>query len=57
MLRVLIFQQVTALKKERPHPLLEDVDRAFWVALRDTGRGSPGEAIQAGLGLMPRSVR
>ncbi len=27
-------QQVTALKKERPRPLLEDVDRAFWVALR-----------------------
>ncbi len=27
-------QQVTALKKERPRPLLDDVDRAFWVALR-----------------------
>ncbi len=26
-------QQVAALKKERPHPPLEDVDRAFWVAL------------------------
>ena len=26
-------QQVTALKKERPRPPLEDVDRAFWVAL------------------------
>jgi len=24
-------QQVTALKKERPRPPLEDVDRAFWV--------------------------
>ena len=29
-------QQVTALKKERPRPLLEDVDRAFWVALRES---------------------
>ena len=27
-------QQVTALKKERPRPALDDVDRAFWVALR-----------------------
>ncbi len=27
-------QQVTALKKERPRPLLEDLDRAFWVAPR-----------------------
>ena len=27
-------QQVTALKKERPRPSLDDVDRAFWVALR-----------------------
>ena len=27
-------QQVTALKKARPRPALEDVDRAFWVALR-----------------------
>ena len=27
-------QQVTALKKERPHTALDDVDRAFWVALR-----------------------
>ena len=26
-------QQVTALKKERPRPPLEDVDRAIWVAL------------------------
>ena len=26
-------QQVTALKKERPRPPLEDTDRAFWVAL------------------------
>ena len=29
-------QQVTALKKERPRLALEDVDRAFWVALRDS---------------------
>jgi len=27
-------QQVFALKKERPQPVLDDVDRAFWVALR-----------------------
>ncbi len=27
-------QQVTALKKERPRPPLDDVVRAFWVALR-----------------------
>lgn len=29
-------QQVAALKKERPRPPLEDVDRAFWVALRES---------------------
>ncbi len=29
-------QQVNALKKERPRPLLDDVDRAFWVALRSS---------------------
>jgi hypothetical protein len=27
-------QQVSALKKERPRPALDDIDRAFWVALR-----------------------
>ena len=27
-------QQVAALKKERPRPVLDDADRAFWVALR-----------------------
>jgi transposase InsO family protein len=27
-------QQVIALKKKRPRPLLDDMDRAFWVALR-----------------------
>ncbi len=27
-------QQVTALKKKRPRPVLDDADRAFWVALR-----------------------
>ncbi len=25
-------QQVTALKRERPHPHLDDTDRGFWVA-------------------------
>jgi hypothetical protein len=29
-------QQVTALKKERPRPTLDDTDRAFWVALRQS---------------------
>ena len=29
-------QQVTALKKERPRPPLDDTDRAFWVALRQS---------------------
>ena len=32
-------QQVTALKKERPRPALDDTDRAFWVALRDSWPG------------------
>ena len=32
-------QQVTALKNERPRPRLDDVDRAFWVALRQTWSG------------------
>ncbi len=32
-------QQVAALKKERPRPVLDDVDRAFWVALRDAWPG------------------
>jgi len=27
-------QQVCTLKRERPRPPLDDVDRAFWVALR-----------------------
>lgn len=27
-------QQLLALKRERPRPALDDVDRAFWVALR-----------------------
>ena len=31
---VALRQQVTALKKERPRPPLEDTERAFWVALR-----------------------
>ena len=29
-------QRLTALKKERPRPPLEDMDRAFWVALRSS---------------------
>lgn len=29
-------QQVIALKKRRPRPVLDDLDRAFWVALRAT---------------------
>jgi hypothetical protein len=32
-------QQVATLKKERPRPVLDDVDRAFWVALRDAWPG------------------
>jgi len=32
-------QQVLALKRERPRPVLDDVDRAFWVALRASWRG------------------
>ena len=30
---VALRQQVTALKKERPRPPLEDTERAFWVAV------------------------
>ena len=30
-------QQVATLKKERPRPVLHDVDRAFWIALRAAG--------------------
>jgi putative transposase len=32
-------QQVTALKHARPRPTLDDVDRAFWVALRAAWNG------------------
>jgi transposase InsO family protein len=32
-------QQVTALKKERARPVLDDLDRAFWVALRASWPG------------------
>ena len=32
-------QQVCALKRERPRPPLDDVDRAFWVALRASWPG------------------
>ena len=31
--------QVLALKRERPRPVLDDVDRAFWVALRASWPG------------------
>jgi len=33
---VALRQQVTALKKERRRPPLEDIDRAFWAALRQS---------------------
>ena len=32
-------QQVAAPRKERPRPVLDDVDRAFWVALRASWPG------------------
>lgn len=32
-------QQMAALKKERPRPVLDDIDRAFWVALRASWPG------------------
>ena len=32
-------QQVAALKKKRPRPVLDDVDRAFWIALRTAWPG------------------
>ena len=32
-------QQVAALKRKRPRPVLDDVDRAFWVALRASWPG------------------
>jgi hypothetical protein len=31
---VALKQQVEALKQKRPRPRLDDVDRAFWVAMR-----------------------
>jgi len=41
-------QQVATLKKERPRPVLDDVDRAFWVALRDPiGDRKSGHRCQA----------
>ena len=36
---VALRQQVLALKRERPRPALDDVDRAFWVALRASWPG------------------
>ena len=32
-------QQVIALQKKRPRPQLDDMDRAFWVALRAAWAG------------------
>ncbi len=32
-------QQVAMLKKERPRPLLDNADREFWVALRQSWPG------------------
>ena len=32
-------QQLAALKRQRPRPPLDDVDRAFWVALRASWPG------------------
>ena len=32
-------QQVAVLKRQRPRPPLDDVDRAFWVALRTSWPG------------------
>ncbi len=32
-------QQVAALKKEQPRPPLDDADRVFWVALRQSWPG------------------
>ncbi len=33
-------QQVGVLKQKRPRPRLDDIDRAFWVAMRLAWRGS-----------------
>ena len=41
-------QQVTVLKKERPRPVLDDVDRAFWVALRASWPGWASRLIIVG---------
>ena len=32
-------QQIAALKKRRPRPLLDETDRAFWIALRSCWSG------------------
>ncbi len=34
-----LHQQVIALKKQRPRPLFDDMDRAFWIALRTAWPG------------------
>ena len=36
---VALKQQVEALKQKRPRPRLDDVDRAFWVAMRRAWSG------------------
>ncbi len=38
-------QQVTALKIQRPRPMLDDADRAFWVALRGSWPGWAGHLV------------
>jgi len=50
-----------ALKKERPRPLLEDTDRAFWVSLEPRGPGeraayssSTPTRSRGGIGTIPK---
>ena len=46
-------QQICALKRERPRPLLDDVDRAFWVALRASWPGWASRLPGKGVTLQP----
>ncbi len=46
-------QQICALKRERPRPLLNDVDRAFWVALRASWPGWASRLPGKGVTLQP----
>ena len=41
-------QQVAMLRKERPRPVLNDLDRAFWVALRASWPGWARQEFRAG---------